>query len=280
MAHTSINRNVGTWVLWIITCVIVATSLLPLIWIFLGSLKTPAELWAYPPTFLPANPSIKNFKVLFSGEESRLPFLINSLITALTSTLLTLILAVPAGYGFARMNVRGSKNLEFWILSTRMMPQVAALIPIFMIIRKVGLFDTHAALIVVYTMFNVSYAVWMLTIFFRKVPYEIEEAALIDGCNIHQSLLKVVLPIMLPSILTVGIFIFGFSWNELMFALVLTGNRAKTLPVALSEYTSGNFYRWELLTAATVIQIIPALLIIIFLQRFIVSGMTMGAVKQ
>lgn len=275
-----LKKQKASWGVWILVWLIVLLSLLPMFWLILGSVKTPAELWAFPPKFLPSNPSFKNFKSILTGSESRLPFLLNSLITALVATLVTLILAVPASYGFARMSIKRSKDIEFWILSTRMMPQIAALIPLFIIIRKINLFDTHFGLILIYIMFNLSYAVWMLTVFFRKLPVQIEEAAYIDGCSTRQVFLKVSVPLIFPSIMTVAAFVFTFCWNELIFALILTGNTAKTLPVAISEYTNGNFYRWELLTAASVLQVIPAVIIIVAMQKYIVSGLTMGAVKQ
>lgn len=268
------------WVIWIIVCAIVTISILPMVWLFIGSVKTAAELWAYPPKFIPENPSLQNFIKILTGSESRLPFLRNSFTTAVFSTILVLILAVPASYKFAHLNTEKSGNLEFWILSTRMMPQIASLIPLFIVIRKIGLFDTHIGLILVYTMFNVSYAVWMLTIFFRRIPFQIEEAAFIDGCSPGQVFRKIAIPLIAPSILTVAAFVFMFSWNELIFALILTGNVSKTLPVAISEYTNGNFYRWELITAAATVQVIPAILVVVSLQKYIVSGLTMGAVKQ
>ncbi len=148
-------------------------------------------------------------------------------------------LATPAAFGFAKMKVKGSRHYEFWVLSTRMMPPIAALIPIFLIIRKLGLFDTRTGIILPYIAFNLPYAVWMMTIFFRQLPDEIDEAAMLDGGTWSTIFFKIGIPLVLPSLITIAIFVFIFSWNELLFALILTGRAAKTLPVAISEYAGG-----------------------------------------
>jgi ABC-type glycerol-3-phosphate transport system permease component len=191
-----------------------------------------------------------------------------------------MLLATPAAFGFAKMNISGSRHLEFWILSTRMMPPIAALIPIFLIIRKLGLFDTKPGIILPYIAFNLPYAVWMMTIFFRQLPPEIDEAAMLDGGTWSTIFFKIGIPLVLPSFVTIAIFVFIFSWNELLFALILTGRAAKTLPVAISEYAGGVFIRWELMAAASTLQIIPAVLVVVLLQRYIISGLTMGAVEK
>lgn len=265
---------------WILLIMITFLSISPVIWMVISSLKTRGEMFRNIPTIIPLNPTLENYKTILFGGESRLPFLMNSLLISFMVMIVVMIIAAPAGFGFARMKVKGSRHFEFWILSTRMMPPIAALIPIALIINKVGLFDNKIGIILIYIAFNLPYAVWMLTIFFRQLPIEIEEAATLDGCTSRQVFQKVAIPLIVPSLMTVAIFVFVFSWNELMFALILTGRAAKTLPVAISEYAGGVFIRWELMAAASTIQIIPAVLVVVFMQKYIISGLTLGAIEK
>lgn len=264
----------------VVVLIIVCTSAIPVFWLLSGAFKTVVQFWAYPPKIIPRDVTLENFKNILIGMDSRLPYLFNSLVISFFTTVFTLLLAIPAAYGFSRFHIKGSKHLEFWILSTRMMPPIAALIPLFLIIKKINLFDTRLSMVLIYIAFNIPYAVWMLTIFFRKLPKAIEESASLDGCSSFMILRKIVFPLSKTSIFTVGIFVFIFSWNELLYALILTGNTAKTLPVAISEYAGGIYFRWELLTAASVLQVVPAILVIVFLQKFIVSGLTLGAIDK
>lgn len=254
-------------------------TIAPLVWMLFASFKTPVQIFASPLVVLPTSLNLDNYKTILLGTDSRLPFLWNSLFISLGSTALVMLIATPAAFGFAKLNVRHSHRFEFWILSTRMMPPIAALIPISLIIRSLGMFDTKAGLIFVYVAFNLPYAVWMLTIFIRQLPSEMDEAAMLDGCSWKKIFLRISLPLVIPTFFTVAIFVFLFSWNELLGALIVTGRHAKTLPVAITEYAGGIFIRWELMSAAAVLQIIPAVVVVILFNRYIVSGLTMGSVK-
>jgi len=275
-----LKKRTKAKIAWVVLLIITVISISPIIWIFLASIKTTAQMFAAPPVIIPPTPTGANYKAILTGNESRLPFLFNSLIISSAVTVAVMVLATPAAFGFAKMKIKGSKHYEFWVLSTRMMPPIAALIPIFVIIRILGLFDTKAGIILPYIAFNLPYAVWMMTIFFRQLPDEIDEAAMLDGCTWSTIFFKIGIPLVLPSLVTIAIFVFIFSWNELLFALILTGRAAKTLPVAISEYAGGVFIRWELMAATSILQIIPAVLVVVLLQRYIISGLTMGAVKK
>jgi ABC-type glycerol-3-phosphate transport system permease component len=275
-----LKKRTKARIAWVLLLIITFITVSPLIWMLLASIKTTAQMFAKPPIIFPPKPTWANYKALLTGTESRVPFLLNSLIISSMTTIIVMLLATPAAFGFAKMNIRGSLHLEFWILSTRMMPPIAALIPIFLIIRKLGLFDTKPGIILPYIAFNLPYAVWMMTIFFRQLPDEIDEAAMLDGGTWSTIFFKIGIPLVLPSFVTIAIFVFIFSWNELLFALILTGRAAKTLPVAISEYAGGVFIRWELMAAASTLQIIPAVLVVVLLQRYIISGLTMGAVEK
>jgi len=259
-----LKNKVKTRLTWILLLIIILVNTSPIIWMFLASIKTTAQMFASPPVIIPPKPTLNNYRALLFGAESRLPFIINSLIISFITTVIVMAMATPAAFSFAKMKIKGSKNLEFWILSTRMMPPIAALIPLFLIIRKLGLFDTKLGIILPYVAFNLPYAVWMMTIFFRQLPTEIDEAAMLDGCNWKDLFFKIGIPLVLPSFVTISIFVFIFSWNELLFGLMLTGHFAKTMPVAISEFSGGVFIRWELMAAASILQIIPAIFVVIF----------------
>jgi len=276
----NLGKRTRTRLVWIVLLVITVVSISPFLWMLLASVKTTAQMFASPPVIIPPKPTWENYKNVLLGAGSRLPFVKNSLLISMITTVFVMALATPAAFGFARMKVKGSQHLEFWILSTRMMPPIAALIPISIIIGKLGLFDKKLGIILPYIAFNLPYAVWMMTIFFRQVPIAIEEAAMLDGCSWWKLFSRISVPLVIPSFLTISIFVFIFSWNELLFALILTGRDAKTLPVAISEYAGEVFIRWELMAAACVLQIIPAVLVVVLLQRYIVSGLTMGAVGK
>lgn len=275
-----LKKRTKAKIAWGLLLIITVVSISPMVWMFFASIKTKAQMFASPPVLIPPNPTFANYQAVLTGGESRLPFLYNSLMISLAATVAVMVLATPAAFGFAKMNIRGSKHFEFWILSTRMMPPIAALIPISLIIRRLGLFDTGMGIILPYIAFNLPYAVWMMTIFFRQLPPAIDEAAMLDGCSWSSIFLRIGIPLVLPSMMTVAIFVFIFCWNELLFALILTGRAAKTLPVAISEFAGGVFIRWELMAAASILQIIPAVLVVVLLQRYIIAGLTMGAVKN
>lgn len=275
-----LRKSTRNRLIWVLLLVITVVSISPLVWMFLASVKTTAQMFASPPVLIPPKPTWENYKGVLLGAGSRLPFVKNSILISIATTVVVMALAAPAAFGFARMKIKGSNHLEFWILSTRMMPPIAALIPISLIIGKLGLFDKKLGIILPYIAFNLPYAVWMMTIFFRQVPIEIEEAAMLDGCSWWKLFSKISVPLVIPSFLTISIFVFIFSWNELLFALILSGRGAKTLPVAISEYAGEVFIRWEMMAASCTLQIIPAVLVVILLQKYIVSGLTMGAVRK
>ncbi|MCX6089021.1 MAG: carbohydrate ABC transporter permease [Candidatus Atribacteria bacterium] len=265
--------------IYILAIVIVLISIFPIVWLFFTSFKPRVDIFAIPPIWLPKI-NFENYVNEFTGGSSRLPYLYNSIKVALFSTLVTVIVGSLAAYGIAKFPVPGKKNWEFWILSVRMMPPVAVVIPLYMIMRSIKLLDTNTGLILAHVGFNLPFAIWMLTGFFRQIPKDIEEAALIDGCNWYQAMLRISLPLSTPGLATISIFTFMFSWNELLAALVLTGRSGKTLPVAISEYWSNTQIRWEAMAAVSVVYVIPIIIVTFVIQRYIVRGLTLGAVKQ
>ncbi|GIM46583.1 mannitol ABC transporter permease [Collibacillus ludicampi] len=251
--------------------------ILPLLWLLLAAFKTRAEMFKIPPVIFPHKINIDNFIYVLKDSS---PYFLNSLIASVCSTFLALLLAIPAAYSLARYNIKRSKDIELWILSTKMMPPIAVIIPLFIIFQKVGIFDTLVGLILLYTAFNLPFAVWILISFFKKVPREIEEAAKIDGCNLIQILMFIGIPLVRSGIAVVVIFSIIWTWNDLLFGLIMTQNAAKTLPVALASYANTLDIKWELMAALAVLQTLPVVIITFLSQRHIVSGLTFGGVEK
>lgn len=203
----------------------------------------------------------------------------NSLIICTISTIIVVVVAIFAAYSIVRFRYKGRGNVSFFILVLYMLPPIVTLIPVWSIGQELGLLDTHIFLIAFYVIFNLPLTIWLLRGFFMAMSVEIEEAALIDGCSKIGSLFRVVLPISVPGISVATIFAFIFSWSEFMYATVLTRIDAVTLPVTIASQISYQIF-WGRLTSLTSLAIIPGIVLVIFMQRYIVSGLTLGAVKE
>ncbi len=249
----------------------------PIIWMTFGAFKTISDIYAIPPVWFPDFTYLENFRILLTENWY---FLVNSLIVTLGATALCMVFALPAAFGIVNFRFSGRNFLADWILSTRMMPPIAAAVPLFIIFKTVGLLDTVWALIIVYAGFNLPFAIWVAMSFFRNIPKEITEAARVEGCTWFQTFTKISLPLARSGIATVSTFVFIFSWNELLLALFLTTRNAKTFPVVISSFSTVTKTYWDLISAATIIQILPPIIFTILMQKHIVSGLTMGAVKN
>ncbi len=205
---------------------------------------------------------------------------LNSLIISITTTLLTIILGTLAAYGFSRFKVKGEGNWLFFILSTRMLPPVIVVIPIFLMYRTIGLNDSHFGLILLYTAFNVSFAVWVLKGFIDEIPREYEEAAMVDGYTRWETFRKVVLPQSVTGIAATAVFVFIFSWNEYAFAFLLTRNTAQTVPAWLPYQMGVLGYDWGAAAAGSVLFLLPAMILTILLRKHLVRGISFGAVRK
>lgn len=205
---------------------------------------------------------------------------LNSLIISISTTLLTIILGTLAAYGFSRFKVKGEDNLMFFILSTRMLPPVIVVIPIFLMYRTVGLNDSHLGLILLYTAFNVSFAVWVLKGFIDEIPREYEEAAMVDGYTRWETFRKIVLPQSVTGIAATAVFVFIFSWNEYAFAFLLTRNKAQTVPAWLPYQMGVLGYDWGAAAAGSVLFLLPAMILTILLRKHLVRGISFGAIRK
>lgn len=256
---------------------IVVVFIAPIIWMVLAAFKTIADIYSIPPVWLPDFTYLENFKILLHDNWQSL---LNSVVVTLGSTILCLVFALPAAFGLVNFQFRARNFVADWILSTRMMPPIAAAVPLFVLFNALEMLDSWIALILVYAGFNLPFAIWVAMSFFRSIPREIIEAARMEGCSWFQTFGTVALPLARSGIATVATFVFIFAWNELLLALFLTSREAKTFPVVISSFSTVTKTYWEFISAATIIQVIPPIIFTLIMQKHIVSGLTMGAVKN
>jgi multiple sugar transport system permease protein len=258
--------------------VIIAFALAPYAWMVLTSLKPQDEVTRTPITYLPQSVTFAHYAELFQ----RTSFggnLVNSLIVACGAVTLGLALSIPAAYAFSRFRFWGRKVLLVQFLVINMFPVVLLIIPLFVLMRTLGLLDTYVALIAGHGTFTIPFAVWMMTSYMNAIPAELDEAALMDGCTRLQTIRKIVLPLAMPGIVTTGIYIFVTSWNEYLFAMMLSGNDVRTVTVALQTFIGEFTIQWGLLTAGGTLVALPVTILFLLVQRRLVGGLTAGAVK-
>lgn len=261
-----------------ITLILIALAFLaPIIWTVMMSLKTRVDALSMPPKWF-FTPTLDHYKAVWSNG-ALLQNAKNSLIVALASTSIGMLLGVPAAYVLSRFKFRGNRFVLLTILATRMIPPVAFIIPFFIVFTRVGLKDTVAGLVIMYLTIILGFVIWMMRSYFIDIPREIEEAARVDGCNRWQTFGLVVIPLSLPGLATSAIFSFIYSWNEFLYAMVLTNRNAKTLPLGIFNWVSYEEIKWGELTASAVLAMLPVIVFYFFVQRALVRGLTMGAVK-
>jgi len=250
--------------------------LLPIVWLALGSVKSRDAALSVPPQLL-FDPDFSAYAKIVAG--GFLGSFRNSLTIALTNVILTIGLGTPAAYALTRMRGKVQDNLSFWLLSIRMAPLFAVILPLYVLFKSVGLLDTPVAVALAHLTLTLPLAVWMLVTYFRTVPEDLDQAALLDGANHLQILLLVIVPIARPMLASVAIVVFIFSWNEFLLAFILTSRNAQTVPVAVASLAGTMSFDWPLIAAVSVCSMIPALVFVGFAQRHIVSGLASGAVK-
>ncbi len=261
----------------ILLIVIIAFFMFPVYWIFVGAFKFKGQFFHYPPVFFPTTFSLANFKAVLmqlGGMQS----VMNSLIVAGLNTLIATVLAIFAGYSIGRYKW-GGDNLSFFILSLLFAPPVVAVTPLFTMFRMMHLIDTYPALIWSYMLFNLPFAIWLIKSFVEDLPEEIEMAALVDGYSRFRAFRKVTLPLVLHGIVVSALFVFVFAWNEFLFALIFTRFNAVTLPVFISGLIGGHEIKWGLLSALSIIASIPSIVLVVAFQKYLIRGLTFGAVK-
>ncbi len=278
LATSHARRRTGHIVSNILTYALILLALLfflaPLLWMLLNAFKTPLQIIKLPPELV-FTPTLQNFINVFATQNFGRYF-VNSMIVGVGSTLLGLVLGLPASYSIARYQQR---SLSLAILVARIVPGITFLIPWFILFRRLGLVDTYLSLILTHLLVGLPFIVWVMVPFFEAIPYELDEAARVDGATIAQTFLRIILPISGPGIVTASILAFVFSWNNFMFSIVLATNRTKTLPVAVYNFISYAQIDWGGLMAAAVVITLPVLVLAIITQRYVVRGLTAGAVK-
>lgn len=258
-----------------------ALFLFPVVWMVLTSFKNEKEFFSYPPVFIPKSFSLVNYlNAMRFPPDGRggLQGVRDSLIVSAGSMAVSLLLGASAAYSFARFRT-GGQNVSFWVLSTRMFPPVASALPLFLLFRSLHLLDTHLALITANTVFNLPFVIWLLKGFFEDLPAELEEAALVDGASIFGAFRRIALPLVAPGLVVTALLSFIFTWNEFMFALLLTRSEVRTLTIIVPSLVGGHEILWGEIAAVGVVAIIPNVLLALLLQRYLVRGLTLGAVK-
>ncbi len=271
-------------------------AVFPVVWSYLNSFKPPEQIFELPPNVI-FTPTLHNYAVIFglevgaeaegvaqtqaaTGAASQLPkYFMNSLIISVGTTVLSLAIGCLAAYSLARFRFAAKRYMLLAILFVRMVPTVVLAIPIYTLWRALGLIDTHQGLILAYLSFNLPFVIWMMRGFFVDIPVEIEEAALIDGCSRLNALIRVILPLAAPGIATTSVFALLLGWNEFLFAVLLTADKAKTLTQAILNYVTDRAILWGNLYAAASIVLLPVLLFSLVVQKHLARGLTGGAVK-
>ena len=270
------KRNTVLWFL--LTLVLMLFTIAPVIWFMMVSIQPPDVARSGGLTFH-FKPTLENYRNVF-GKMKYMVFFKNSTIICLSSTLIVVALGSMAAYAFTRKKGKFTSSVSSWVLSNKMFPPIAIVIPIYLMMSKLGLLDTYQGMILIYTTINVPYGVWMLMSFFDDIPVALDEAATVDGCNRAQALWHVVLPLASPGILSTGIFIFVLTWSEFLIALLLTGTNTKTLPVAIAAFINDRGIEWGPMSAAGTSLIIPLAILFYSIKKYLVRGLTFGAIKE
>jgi multiple sugar transport system permease protein len=255
--------------------VILLWTVVPLAWMVLTSLKPADKLTSNPPT-LAFTPTLQHYSDLFDNDIGG--YAVNSILAAGVSTLIAVSLGCLAGYGLARSRFRGKDHVSFWIISTRMAPIAAAVLPLFVIFRGLGLLGSTWGLIVAYLTFNLPFAIWIMNAFFAGLPPALEEAAMVDGASRWTAFRRIALPLVLPGIATTTVLCLVFSWNDYAFAATFSGPDSQTLPIAASQLVTQTEIDWGQLTAIGTMVVAPMIVVGLVVRRWLVTGLTLGAV--
>ena len=284
----TINTLLNNTLIYFIALIISLAIILPIAWLIISSISPRTELASKPPHWFPKQPTIETYLILLLGKKSSaieaapnfILALRNNIIICAGSALVALAFGLPAGYGISRFRIKGHNILRLGIVAIRMVPFGSMVIPFYLILRRSGLLDTMIGLIIVYQSFTLPFVIWLLSNFFDSLPVELEEAALVEGANYFAIFFRIAIPLSLPGVVTTIILAFMISWDELFYALILTTSyRAKNLSVAISELSTRYTIDFSLWITAGVIGLMLPFIIALFAQKYIVRGLTMGALK-
>ena len=273
-ARGGVGSRIG---LKVVLAVILLWTVVPLLWMLMSSFKPTEDLTASDPV-LAFTPTFEHYDALFSGGNNIGPYIRNSLVAAGASTIIAVVLGCLAGYGLARSRFRGKDHVAFWIISQRMAPIAAVILPLFVIFRFTGLLGSTWGLVVAYLTFNLPFAIWIMNAFFAELSPSLEEAALMDGATRWSAFKDIALPLVLPGIATTAILCLVFSWNDYAFAVTFSGPDSQTLPIAASQLVTQTSIDWGQLTAIGTIVVLPMIVVGLAVRRWLVTGLTLGAV--
>lgn len=252
--------------------------MMPIFWLLTTAFKFGREAFAIPPKWIFFDFTLKNFQEVWYNTDV-LRFLKNSIIVTTGTTILSLLLGVPAGYAIARSKSFLINSSSYFFLILLMVPPIAMLIPFYLVMRDLRLLGTYASLIIIDTIFDAAFVVWMMRSYFKDVPEEMEEAGLVDGASHFQAFYRIALPLSVPGIVASALYCIIFSWNDFLFALMLTSPQTKTIPLGILASFSAVEISWGIMATMCIFAIIPAVIISLFLNRYFVQGLTMGAAK-
>jgi len=270
--------NLSKIIFVILLCVVISFYVFPLYWMVVTSLKPYEEIIQTPVSFWPSRVTFRHVIDVFTVYGG-LKSLKDSLIVASAVTVICFFIGPLAAYSLSRFKT-GGRNFSFWILSNRMLPPIAFVIPFFVLFRKFHLIDTHAGLILAHLTFNLPLVVWIMRGFFSQISPELDESAIIEGAGRVRVLLKIIFPLAAPGLVATALLTFLFSWNEFLYALMLTRGKVKTLPVLVPELYGGHVILYGEVCALSIFSIIPVVFVSIFFQRYLVGGLTLGALKE
>lgn len=269
------KKAAGKIGLYALVLIVVLPILFPLYFVFISSLKNMSQVYIMPPQLFGFTPIWDHYKYIFETQHYD-SYMINSAIVAFASTAISLILGVPASYSIARFHMRKTSTS---ILVARLLPSISFLLPYYFLFSKLKMIDTYSVLILSHIVLSLPLIVWIMSSFIADIPKELDEAAIVDGCTRQRCFWNVILPVSLPGLVTCATLSFLGSWNNFQFALILSGEKTRTLPVSLQYFVSGADIRWGRMLAATIVVIVPAIILTMALQKYIIKGMTAGAVK-
>ncbi len=274
------KRLIGTGVKLLLALLVAAWSGFPILLVLISSFKRTADIFEFPPRFV-FMPTLDNYVTLYREWPEFFGKLFNSLVITIGATLLTLVVTTMAGYVYSRYRNRLLTTSAFFMIVIRMLPPIIITIPLFPALNYLGLIDTHILLIVLYSTFYVSLSTWIMKACIDQIPRSMEEAAFVDGASLTQTLTLVTLPLALQGVLAAAVFVLAYSWNEFLFAFIFTSSNAKTAPLIISEMLgSVTGVNWGPLFAAATLQIVPILVFVIAMQKYLVAGLTAGATKE
>jgi multiple sugar transport system permease protein len=278
-------KRVRAVALWIATFLLMLVMCVPGLWVILSAFRPNREILAKPPVWVPETLTLDNFGKIFGWGEEQIAipvgsYFMNSMVIALTSTVIALAIGMSGGYAFARFRFRGKNSIFLGLMLLRTVPGIALSLPVFMLWSRLGLIDTQMGLIIVYVSLNVPFTIWLIDGFFRQIPLSLSEAAQVDGCTRWQAFWKIEFPLAKSGIASAGVFAFLTSWNEFALASQLTRSTdSKTLPVGLLDFTAQFTIDWAGMCAMAVIIIVPALILTFIVQKHLIAGLTFGGVK-